>query len=224
MKHGFWKRMSFVALTMAVALGLSSCLKEESEWSILFNNPQDIPLITDYLPMDLLQLFGEENIHFGDRPFNLDMEFVSKHKYVAVSTSAESHPAVGTTSPIMHYHKISQKYLQIADYYSMTQEETYCKMISPVYLTGSDTTFTVYYFEQPVTAGNPVHAVLFSGRKSSEGVRDFRYGYKIVRYNDSIVPPTVYPENSIFIFADSDGLAERCSWFNDSLIDPTQNR
>lgn len=211
-------------LIMLVLLGFSACLKEEGKSSILFNDPQDIPLITEYLPMDLLQLFGEENIHFGDRPYNLDMEFVSKHKYVAVSTSAENHPPVGTTSPIKHYHKISQKYLQIADYYSMTQEETYCHLISPVYLTGSDTAFTAYYFEQPATAGSPVHAVLFSGRKSSAGVMDFRYGYKIVRYNDTNVPLTVYPENSIFIFADSDGLAEQSLWFNDTLIDPTQNR
>jgi hypothetical protein len=220
MKHGFWKRVGLLMLTMAVFWGFSACLKEEGKSSILFNDPQDIPFITDYLPMDLLQLFGEENIHFGDRPFNLDMEFVSKHQYEAVLTSAESHPSVGTTSPIKHYHRISQKYLQIADYYSITQEETYCEIISPVYLMGSDTAFTAYYFEQPNTVGSPVHAVLFSGKKSDAGVRDFRYGYKIIRYNDPVVPSSVYPVNTIFIFKDVDGMAETELWFNDSLMPP----
>ena len=224
MKHGSWKRKSLVMLATLVLSGFNSCLKEDGNSSILFNDPQDIPFITEYLPMDLLQLFGEENIHFGDRPFNVEMEFESRHRYVAVTTSAESHPAAGTTSPIAHYHKISRKYLQIADYYSMTQEEACCKLVSPVYLTGNDTAFTAYYFEQPATAGRPVHAVLFSGKKSEAGLKDFRYGYKIVRYTDSIVPPTVYPENTIFIFADSDGLAERHTWFDESLIDTTQNR
>ena len=64
------------------------------------------------------------------------------------------------------------------------------------------------------------HAVLLSGTLTSRGVKDLMYGYKIINYNDSIVPPTVYPVNTIFIFKDHDGMAESCNWYNDSLVDP----
>ena len=206
---------------MLLALAtFSSCLKEGDDSSILLNDPQDIPLITDYLPTDLLQMFGEQNVNFGDQPPIVAMEFVSNHEYVATSLEPPFAPPVGTITPIKHYHKLAQHYLQIADYYSMSSEESSCHLLSPVYLTGYGDRFTAYYFEEPDTDGKPVHAALFSGRLTSAGVRDFMYGYKIVRYNDSIVPPTVYPVNSIFIFKDHDGLAEKETWFNESLLEP----
>lgn len=222
MKYGEKKHRSKGLLTFALLLltSLSSCLKEGDSSSILLNDPQDIPLITEYLPEDLLQMFGEDNVHFGDQPPVMGLEFVSNHEYVALSLEPPFAPPVGTISPIKHYHKFNQHYLQTADYYSMSSEETYCHLMSPVYLTGHDDCFTAYYYEEPNTTGKPVHAALFSGRLTSAGVRDFMYGYKIIRYNDSIVPPTVYPANSVFIFKDHDGLAEKVTWFDESLLEP----
>ena len=206
-------------LTVLVLLAIPSCLKEGDK-TILVNDPQDIPFITDYLPEDLLNLFGEEFVYFGDQPPVIDMEFKSLHQYVATNLQPPFAPPVGTQSPVKHYHKINQQYLQIADYISMTSEESTCKVISPVYVTGRDNNFTVYFHEVQQTEGHPEHAVLFSGTLTTAGVVNFRYGYKIVKYNDSIVPPTVYPSNSIFIFKDHDGMAEACNWYDDSLVDP----
>lgn len=216
MKHAFMKHLVWMAL---IVLALPSCLKEGEE-TILVNDPQDIPFITEYLPEDLLDLFGEENVHFGDQPPVVDMEFKSMHQYVATNLQPPFAPQHGQLSPIMHYHKINQQYLQIADYVSMSSEETYCKVITPVYLTGSGDDFTMYYHEAPQTDGHPEHAVMMSGTVTSRGVKNLMYGYKILSYNDSVVPPTVYPANSIFIFKDHDGIAETCTWYNDSLIDP----
>ena len=206
-------------LTVLVFLAIPSCLKEGDK-TILVNDPQDIPFITDYLPEDLLNLFGEEFVYFGDQPPVIDMEFKSLHQYVATNLQPPFAPPVGTQSPVKHYHKINQQYLQIADYISMTSEESTSKVISPVYVTGRDNEFTVYFHEVQQTEGHPEHAVLFSGTLTTAGVRNFRYGYKIVKYNDSIVPPTVYPANSIFIFKNHDGMAEAYNWYNDSLVDP----
>jgi hypothetical protein len=221
MKHINKKRLSklLLAVLLLALTAFGSCLKEGDHSSILLNDPQDIPLITDYLPDDLLQMFGEANVNFGDQPPMVDMEFVSNHEYVATSLNPPFAPPVGTITPIKHYHKISQQYLQIADYYSMSSEETNCHLLSPVFLTGYGNRFTVYYFEEPDTDAKPVHAVLLSGQMTSAGIRDFMYGYKIVRYNDSIVPPTVYPANSIFVFKDHDGLAEKVTWFDESLLE-----
>ena len=217
MKNKSKKRL-VLALSMLLALlSLPSCLKKD-DTTILINNPQDIPLITGFLPSDLLAQFGEQNVHFGDQPPVIDMEFVSRHEYVSVTTSAPSFPPPGTVSPIAHYHKINQQYLQIAEYLSMSSEEAYCNVISPVYLTGHGNDFTVYYHESPQTDGSPEHAVLFSGTLTADGVKNFMYGYKILRYNDSVVPITAYPVNTIFVFKDRDGLAEKNNWYNDSLV------
>ena len=102
----------------------------------------------------------------------------------------------------------------------MSSEETYCKVISPVYMTGHDSCFTAYFHETTSTEGTPEHAVLLSGKLTNEGIKDFRYGYKIVKYNDTIVPSSVYPVNSIFIFKDHEGLAKKHSWYKDSLLPP----
>lgn len=213
------KHLYYLFLMVLAMLALPSCLKEGDK-TILVNDPQDIPFITDYLPDDLLDMFGEENVHFGDQPPVIDMEFMSLHEYAATSLQPPFAPPVGTQSPIKHYHKIDQQYLQIADYYCMSSEESFCKLISPVYLTGSGNDFTMYYHESPRTEGSPEHAVLFSGTLTNSGVRNLRYGYKILKYNDSIVPQTVYPVNSIFIFKDYDGISEVCHWYNDSLVNP----
>ena len=106
-------------LTVLVLLVMPSCLKEGDK-TILVHDPQDIPLITEYIPADLLELFGEENVFFGDQPPFIDMEFKSLYQYEAVVTDLFHHPQPGEISPIMHYHKINQQYLQIADYISMT--------------------------------------------------------------------------------------------------------
>ena len=212
MRRNLIRNTALVFSTLVIFWALPSCLKEGDK-TILVNDPQDIPFITDYLPEDLIELFGEENVFFGDQPPVVNMEFKSMHQYVATNLQPPFAPQAGQLSPITHYHKINQQYLQIADYISMTSEENLSKVISPVYLTGRGKDFTVYYHEAPQTEGHPEHAVLFSGTLTNAGVRNFRYGYKIMKYNDSIVPQTVYPVNSIFIFRDYDGLAEAFNWY-----------
>ena len=70
------KHLYYLFLMVLAMLALPSCLKEGDK-TILVNDPQDIPFITDYLPDDLLDMFGEENVHFGDQPPVIDMEFMS---------------------------------------------------------------------------------------------------------------------------------------------------
>lgn len=211
LKHCIW--------IIAAMLSLSSCLKE-GDTTVLVNDPQEIPFIIDYLPEDLLLMFGENHVYFGDQPPRVDLEFKSQHEFVATNLQPPYAPQVGGLSPIIYYHKLTQQYLQVANYISMNSEETHCRLVSPVYLTGRGNDFTIYYYEAPQTEGSPEHAVLMSGTRTDHGIKDFRYGYKILRYNDSVVPPMAYPANSIFVFKDWDGMAEACSWFDDTLFNP----
>jgi len=219
MRRSFFRNITLAFSVLTLTFVLASCLKE-GDRTLMVNDPQSIPFITDTLPADLLSLFGEENVHFGDQPPVVDMEFKSMHQYVATNLQPPYAPQPGQLSPITHYHRLVNQYLQLVDYYSMTSEESRCKIVSPTFMTGYDNNFTVYYYETLQTEGHPQHAVVFSGTLTSGGVKDFMYGYKIVRYGDSIVPPTVYPVNSIFVFKDHDGMAESCTWFNDSLVSP----
>ena len=216
MKRLWLRRLLWIAVVMLL---LPSCLKQ-GDTTVLVNDPQEIPFITDYLPEDLLNLFGEENVHFGDQPPLVEMEFKSQHTFVATNLQPPYAPQIGEPSPITYYHKLRQQYLQIADYIGMNSEETHCRLISPAYLMGRGDDFTMYYYEAPQIEGFPEHAVLMSGTLTTGGIKNFRYGYKIMRYNDSVVSPLAYPANSIFIFQDWDGMAESCSWFDDSLFNP----
>lgn len=211
-------RFLAVMVMMSVSL-LPSCLKDGTT-TILLNDPQEIPFITTYLPSDLLDLFGEEHVFFGNQPPVVDMEFKSLHEYVTTNLEPPFAPQPGQLSPIAHYHKFRNQYLQVSDYICMSSEESFCKIISPVYLTGRDSSFTAFFNETTSTEGSPVHAVLLSGKLSAQGIKDFRYGYKILSYNDSVAPGTVYPVNSIFIFKDVDGLAEHSDWFHEDLLNP----
>lgn len=207
---------------MLVCLALSSCLKE-TDTTILVNDPQEIPFITEYLPKELLDLFGEENVFFGDQPPMVDMEFKSNHNiYVATNVQSNHAPQPGGLSPVTRFYKINKQYLQMAELFSMTSDETRCHLISPVYLTGHGDDFTAYYYETTETYGRPECAVLFSGTLTERGIRNFRYGYQIVKYNDAIdaVYQEARPAGSIFILRDSDNIAESCTWYNGSLMKP----
>ena len=219
MKRKLLKRFLFA---LAVMLPLTSCLKE-GDTSVLVNDPQEIPFITDYLPEDLLMMFGEENVHFGDCPPVVELEFRSQHVYVSTNLQPPYAPEPGGLSPITYLHKLSRQYLQIADYVGMNSEEFRCKKVSPVYLTGRGDGFTAFFYESPQIEGAPEYAVLMSGTLTNEGIKNFIYGYKILKYNDSVIPPLAYPVNSIFILKDRDGLAEQCSWFTDSLFHPQKS-
>lgn len=215
------KKKLVLPVLAILLLSFASCLKDGNE-TIVLNNNQDIPFITDFLPADLLSLYGEENVFFGDVPPKVELQFKSNHEYVATNLQPPYCPPIGGVTPVTHYHFLTNQNMQMADYYSMSSEEEHCHLITPVYLTGhvtteNDSLFTAYYMENVSTEGHPVHAVLLSGKLTPRGIRDFKYGYKIVKYNDSIIPPTVYPAESIFVFKDHDGLAETYTWFNDSL-------
>ena len=213
------RMLKWFVLTMVVMLSLPSCLKE-GDTTVLVHDPQMIPLITNYLPEDLLLLFGEENVNFGYRPPVVDMEFKSQHEFVATNLEQPYGPQPGELSPITYYHKLSHQYFAEADYVGMTSEETCCRMVSPVYLMGSGNDFTVYYYEVLKTEGSPEHAVLMSGTLTERGIKDFMYGYKIMEYKDEDVPYVAPPVNTIFIFRDWDGMAEKYSWFDDNLLNP----
>ncbi|MBR5652242.1 MAG: hypothetical protein IKW93_08535 [Bacteroidales bacterium] len=186
--------------------------------TILVNDPQNIESITEYMPKDLLDYFGEENVNFGDYPPKIDYTFSSKHKYVFTNLNTPNAPQPGQISPVIRYHKFHNQYLAIADYVSTTSEQMHSypsnpnDSVSPVYIIGHDSFFTAYFYEESQAAGRPTWAIVISGKITDSGISNYRYGYQIMSYAESPPPENVYPEKSIFIFEDEDGLAEYTNW------------
>lgn len=205
------RKPSIVILTTVFLALLASCLKEESDGTILVHDPQVIPFITDTVlwPQDLLTLFGEEHVNFGDTPPKMDFAFrMERQQYAATNLDPAESPAIGSFTPIPHLHEFRKQYLQVCQYtHGMTLGGGYIveNHIDTVYVTGHDSLFTVYFHETFQTAGTPTHAVVMSATLvGSDALTDYRYGYKIVRYADTVVPTNVYPLNSVFIFQSSD--------------------
>lgn len=202
-----------IVLAALLLILLASCLKEGDK-SILVHDPQAVPFITDpnMWPQDLLTLFGEDYVNFGDTPPTIDLAFkVNRQQYVATNLESTASPAVGSFSPVVHLHDFHGQYLRVCQYTHQTTAgmgNTITSQVDTVYLSGHDSRFTAYFLERFPTAGSPVHAVILSGTLvGTSAVADYRYGYKILRYEDENTPYNAYPPNSIFIFQSPDTIA-----------------
>lgn len=193
---------------------ISSCLREGDE-TILVHDPQIIPFITDERwSRELLELFGEDNVNFGDTPPLLDTlpGFVSKHQYAATNLPEGESPAIGSVTPVLHYHRFSNQYLQMCEYEGMNSSDGLRYVIDTAYVTGHDSLFSAYWLEAWSTGGSPVLAVILSGTLAQQGVANYRYGYQIVAYADEDIPYNVYPIGSVFVFQNPDTLSEYTHW------------
>jgi hypothetical protein len=192
---------------------MASCVKEADE-TILVNDPQQIRLLNEW-PADLLELYGEENVCFGDVPPIVDCGFKANHKYVEVQIDGMTGPPIGTLTPITRYYRFEEQYIGIAKLHCYhTNGLDVNRTIFPVYLTGSrdDGSFTAYFTDTVQTPGRPIHKVVMSGKMTERGIENYRYGYKIVEYLDDEIPINAYPLNSKFVFEDADGLADYDNW------------
>ena len=207
MRYRIMKRFVWMAL---LAVVLPSCLKEGDK-TILVNDPQDIPFITEF-PQDLLDMFGEENVYFGDTPPRLECGFMANHQYVATNLPPGLSPEIGSVTPVIHYHRFCQQYLQVCEYRGLHSGENVPNIVDTAYIMGHDSCFTAYWLETWSTGGAPTLAVVMSGKLADKGIVNYRYGYQIMNYADDNIPANVYPVNSVFIFQDPDCLSEYTPW------------
>lgn len=207
------KCLRVVLFGLLASACLASCVGDSDE-TILVNDPQQVRLLNEW-PEDLLELYGEENVFFGDIPPVVNCGFRTNHKYVEVKVDGMSGPSVGTLTPITRYFKFEDQYLAIAKLHCFHMNGTDVhRTIYPVYLTGrrEEGGFTAYFRDTVQTPGTPVHMVVMSGRMTGDGIEDYRYGYKIVEYLEPDVQENVYPVNTVFVFEDADGFVDYDNW------------
>lgn len=82
--HNMKKYRILLTISLLGTLFLSSCLKQDPEVddTTIFYGHQQIPNINTFMPLRLLNAFGDENLHFGDNPPRMEGLYVSHQREV----------------------------------------------------------------------------------------------------------------------------------------------
>ncbi|MCR5645142.1 MAG: hypothetical protein K6F96_01950 [Bacteroidales bacterium] len=207
-------RKSLTVILLCCVAGLYSCKNTVNGIDLDIHDPQHILWVEDVIDDDLLELFGEEHIHFGHTPPNLDgvsfmvnglfYDTCVRYRKVTINGVSSIEPSYvnpGFENSVYKHHffhqdgNIIQQRMFIEDH-NHNQSLIEC---DTTYLVGSGDDFSVYfkwkiYSEQE---GNPTWAFLVSGTlvydsTSLLGIKDYRIGKKII---DIEIPPVAgyYP-------------------------------
>ena len=191
-----------VALLCCLA-GLNSC--KDAGIDLDINDPQHILWVEEIIDDDLMQAFGEENIHFGHTPPNLDsISFVidelwydSCIRYRPVTifgvTSIEpSYSSGGIEVTVYKHHFFDHKENIAHQRVFIKSHNNDNPNLKPIdipntYVIGSGNNFTAYFQAQTISEkeGNPTWAYLISGTIVNDPVlgrciSNYKIGKKII--------------------------------------------
>ena len=206
------KRASvFITILTSLLMAMASCTKVEPV-AIDIIDPQDVGFVNVVLDDDLVEAFGEENIHFGHTPPSLEglsfyvqgMDYVVCRRYIFDAYNnyqpTLSHADPPTYDGSRNWHHFHHHIENLASHKMKTIDtynDTYIRPNDSVYIVGiaDDHTFTAYYEEviEDEGSGYPVNGILISGQLVYDGngellgVKDYRIGKKIMEYKGT--PP-----------------------------------
>lgn len=220
-------------LIFALAGCLTSCLKDENA-TVLYSS-QEIPDINYFMPSSLLNLMGNENLHFGDEPprisgtFYADSLVVQRVKYADTTMNIHS---------VIEGNQLSNSYLNIFEQHKgiIKCEYTAIRKVSSfdIYeFSRVDSTHSHFRSSSHPLTDSPTKPIYFEDSKID--LDDFHRAYIMGEGNDftmyyydvlcNYAPPTVpFNVNSFYpVIANiiSGTLDERSSIQYDSLNNPT---
>lgn len=234
------KKILLASLGLLILL-LCSC-KEDKDggFDMNFHDIQDIKGLMESIDPDLLELFGEENIHFGHTPPNInDISFkvdtlrydtCLRYVYVPAVDSvmlSPSAPPVLENALYQHhfYHPIGNITRHKLNIHDRSYGNQYTQESDTVFIIGSGNSFTAYY-ELKIESekdGNPTWDFLVSGTLVYDstgafiGVSGYRLGKKIVSVES---PPTAgYYTGTIMIMESFRNGAISPQWEWDTIPD-----
>ncbi len=226
------KKTCFLLVFIALSVHFLSC----SHVDIEFSERDEIETIQDAFfynddNLDLIELFGEENIHFGPIPptwnndicFKVDgMYYDTCIRYIYDTHNNNEITLAHTDSPVydasVNIH-LFQDQNQCVFKHQMktfdTYNNTYTLKLERTYIIGHDSLFTTYYKGKTSGNGDPTAAIIISGTMvfdsagTFKGVRDYIYGKKILDYDYQ--PTNAYAPGTILI-KKHPGLSPSCEW------------
>lgn len=206
------------ALASILLLSLFSLLSCE-DWIGIepdFTDPQEVQSIADALPQELLDAFGEENIHFGPTPPDisdlsfkvegLDYEFSKRYLFGPTLDDPYilSHATPPTYDATIFYHHFMKQTEHIAQHKLKTidpSQNILTRHNDTVYVIGHDSFFTVYYQEtiHESSLGIPTNYIIISAELAHDtthqiiGVKNYRIG-KLIKSVESLpITPSYAP-------------------------------
>lgn len=213
--------MKRILLALTCILLVCSCKENDNlGFDMNFHDPQDIAALMESIDRDLLEVFGEENIHFGHTPPNInDISFkvdtlrydtCIRYVYVPAVDSvmlSPSAPPVLENSLYQHhfFHPIGNITQHKLNIFDRSYGTNYTQESDTVFIIGSGDSFTAYY-EMKIESekdGNPTWDFLVSGTLVHDstgafiGISNYRLGKKIVKVESA--PTAGYYTGTIMI-------------------------
>ena len=196
------KRRLLVFVMLLGILGMNACSDKEGI-DLDFHDPQHIQWVENIIDEELLEAFGEENIHFGHTPPDLnEVSFIVDRllydtcvRYRPVTINGVTEIVPSTNNPGLensvykhhffnHTENVAHNRMYIEDHSWGNNSLADC---DTAFITGSGKDFTVYFIEHLISeqGGNPTWAYLISGTLIQDatgkvGVSNYRIGKKIL--------------------------------------------
>ena len=163
------------------------------------SDPQQVEFL-NIIPSDLITDFGQENIHFGHTPPNLNnicfyvdgLEYrVCKHYIYGPNHEPIISNFPLDYDPIKYYHYFFHHSENIASdslLYFGPGEDRFMMAYDTVFIIGSeeDSTFTAYFVEKPNSKYHPIQGILLSGTLTKNSIKNLIMGKKIIDYRDPL--------------------------------------
>lgn len=193
---------------------VSACDKWEGI-PLVFQDPQEILYLEEVLPSELIYAFGEEHIHFGPNPPDLDsitfkVEGMTYDTCIRYIYGPNGESMIAPTAPPTYdgtryyYHfwnhteMLSSHKLKTID----PSGNTFIRTNDSTYIIGHDSVFTAYYTETILEphSGNPTNYIILSGtvvrdKKTNAflGIKNYRIGKMIKGYHHQPEIPSYAP-------------------------------
>lgn len=208
------KRAAILLFFAGLLLGLTHCQKaEDGDTVILLGKEKYVIPLEDIIPDSLQTAFPS---HLGDIPRgyippNVEGEYVISKKQFCYANLIPLHD-----DQDMHL-RISNQHNRVANV-ELYEYGTVCT--DTAFIMGSGQRFTLYLTEERITEVygtqcSNTRCVVITGEKTSNGIRDLRFGNIILDAKDNGNPYiSSYIPGMYFIYKDQDGLAENCDWFD----------
>lgn len=212
------KKAHLFPVILLSLLMMASCSKKGVDINI--DDPQDIEFL-QIIDTALLNAFGEEHIHFGHTPPNIEglsflvdsMEYVvcNRYKYHPITHEIilSTYNGPEDYDPSKYYHLFQHHHLNLSSHTLLSigsggADDTYKRYNDKVFIIGTGQKFTAYYEEKPSMPYRPTFGILISGELVNDdqghpvGIKNYRYGKMYMEYQDQIpYNANVYLVNSV---------------------------
>lgn len=192
-----------IFLTLLFLTSVTTCKKWEGV-PIEFHDPQEILSLAGVLPLELINAFGEEHIHFGPMPPDLNgisfkVEGMTYDTCIRYIFGPGGEIMISPTAPPTHegthyYHHFWNYVEQLSQHKLKTVDPSgniFVRTNDTIYIIGHDSVFSAYYRETILEpqSGQPTNYIIFSGtvlrdKKTNQfiGIKDYRLGKMIKSY------------------------------------------